>query len=406
MKYDRFITSVFAFFLLTSLIISDKTSRAGKIHEAVITIDTHTDSPLNLMQPGFDFMQRHTADQAKVDLPKMEEGGLDAVFMAVFTNQMPRIPENTENSYKRANLIIDSIYSTVASNSDKLQLAYTSSDVLSIVNDKKKAIYIGMENGFPVGKDLSRVKEFYNRGVRYITLCHSSNNDICDSSTDEGGAEHHGLSSFGRKVVKEMNKLGMLIDVSHISDEAFYDVLKISKAPVFASHSSVRALCDHPRNLSDQMIKDLASHGGVIQICILGAYIVPQDTTEQNYILKQKLKKKYHGYLFKDDAERKRAWAEWDEIDREYPPVLPSVNEVVNHIDHVVDLVGIDYVGIGSDFDGGGELSDCRDVSQFPNITEELFKRGYSEEDIAKIWGGNFLRVFKEVEARAVGRNM
>lgn len=406
MRLNRIICIACAVVLFTTFGGFNRISEARKIHADIITIDTHTDSPLQLMQPGFRFNERHGADEAKVDLPKMEEGGLDAVFMAVFTNQMPRTPENTENSYKRANLIIDSIYSTVAANSDKLQLAYTSSDVLSIVNDNKKAIYIGMENGFPVGKDLSRVKEFYNRGVRYITLAHSSNNDICDSSTDEDGAEYHGLSSFGKEVVKEMNKLGMLIDVSHISDEAFYDVLKISKAPVFASHSSVRALCDHPRNLSDQMIKDLASHGGVIQICILGAYIVPRDTTEQNYILKQELKKKYHGYLFKDDEERKRAWAEWDKIDKQFPPTLPSVSEVADHIDHVVDLVGVDYVGIGSDFDGGGGLSDCQDVSQFPNITEELFRRGYSKEDIAKIWGGNFLRVLKEVEEKATIKNI
>jgi membrane dipeptidase len=398
MKYTSYLVVGLFFFILTSLTSSEKISIAKKIHEDVLTLDTHTDTPLNLMQPGFRFNQRHTAKEAKVDLPKMEEGGLDAVFFAVFTNQMPRNKEHTENSYRRAHLIIDSINSMVKSNSGKLSLAYNSSDASKIVSEGKHAIYIGMENGFPIGKDLSRVEEFYNRGVRYITLAHSSNNDICDSSTDKEGAEHNGLSSFGKEVVHEMNRLGMLVDVSHISDKAFYDVLETSKAPVFASHSSVRSLCGHPRNLSDDMIKELAAHGGVIQICILGAYIVPQDTTSQNYILKKQLRKKYNGYLFKNDEERKQAWAEWAKINREHPQVLPSITDVVDHIDYVVELVGIDYVGIGSDFDGGGELSDCRDVSQFPGITEELYKRGYSQEDIAKIWGGNFFRVFSEAE--------
>ncbi len=257
---------------------------------------------------------------------------------------------------------------------------------------------MGMENGFPLNKDLQRVEEFYNRGIRYITLAHTKNNDICDSSTDENGAEHNGLSEYGVEVVKEMNRLGMLIDVSHISDQAFYDVIEQSEAPVFASHSSVRSLCNHPRNLDDEMIKTLANNGGVIQICIYGSYIQDDDTTSLNYVKKEELRSKYNDFHFDSDEQRKQAWAQWDEIDELYPALLPGIAEAVDHIDYVVNLVGIDYVGIGSDFDGGGGLADCKDVADFPKITQELVKRGYSEADIAKIWGGNFLRVFKKVE--------
>jgi membrane dipeptidase len=192
----------------------------------------------------------------------------------------------------------------------------------------------------------------------------------------------------------------MIIDVSHISDKSFYDVIKLSDAPVIASHSSVRAICDHPRNMTDDMIKKLAAKGGVIQICLLGNYIREADTTSMNYIKKQELKKKYNGYQFSSDAERDSAWAEYSRINKQYPPKLPTIADAVDHIDHVVNLVGIDYVGIGSDFDGGGGLADCKDVSDYPKITEELLCRGYTEEEIAKIWGGNFLRVFKEIEKK------
>jgi len=195
-----------------------------------------------------------------------------------------------------------------------------------------------------------------------------------------------------------MNRLGMLIDVSHISDKSFFDVMKVSKTPVIASHSSVRSICNHLRNMSDKMIKQLAKYGGVIQICILGAYIEEEDTTSINYIKQEELRKKYNNFNYKNEDERKAAWKEWDQINNDSPPVLPNIAKAVDHIDYIVNMVGIDYVGIGSDFDGGGGLSDCQDVGDFPKITEELLTRGYSKEDIYKIWGGNFLRVFKEVE--------
>jgi membrane dipeptidase len=332
----------------------------------------------------------------------MKEGGLDAIFFAAFTGQRERTPENTEAAYKQANAMIEATYEVCQKYDEMAEVAFTADDASRIEAAGKRAIYIGMENGFPLGTDLSRVNEFYNRGVRYITLCHSSNNDICDSSTDSNGPEHNGLSRFGEEVVAEMNRLGMMIDVSHISDKAFYDVINLSKAPVIASHSSVRAIAKHPRNMTDEMIKALAKKGGVIQICLLDDYVKNPDTTSVHYQKMQELRKIYNAEFESMSDEKKEAFRDlWRKTQEKYPKELPTVADLVDHIDHVKNLVGIDYVGIGSDFDGGGGLADCQDVSQMPNITREMVKRGYTEEEILKVWGGNFFRVFREVEALA-----
>jgi membrane dipeptidase len=332
----------------------------------------------------------------------MKEGGLDAMFFAAFTSQRERTAENTENAYKMANQMIDATYNACKKYSDMAEVAINSSDAGRIQKSGKRAIYIGMENGFPLGTDINRVKEFYDRGVRYVTLCHSSNNEVCDSSTDKKGPEHGGLSKFGEEVVKEMNKCGMMVDVSHISDESFYDVIKLSKAPVIASHSSVRAIAHHKRNMTDDMIKTLAKNGGVIQICLLDVYIKDIDTTSMRFKKEKELNRIYElKYETMTDDEKKELRNEWRSIREKYPTALPTVADCVDHIDYVKNLVGIDYVGIGSDFDGGGGVDGCADVSEFPNITAEMLKRGYTEEEIRKVWGGNFFRVFAEVEKLA-----
>lgn len=387
---------VFIVFVLLSC--KHKVLDANKVHQKATTIDTHCDTPMRFLRMPFDINMEHEAPSSRVDIPRMEKGGLDAIFFAIFTGQRQRTEENYALAYQMAHQMIDSTEKALLENNDVAELAQASADAKKIEADNKRAIYLGMENGFPLAKDISRVEEFYNRGIRYITLAHTKNNDICDSSTDKEGAEHNGVSEFGSKVIMEMNRLGMLIDVSHISDKAFYDVLEQSKTPVFASHSSVRSLCDHPRNMDDDMIKALAKNGGVIQICILGAYIQAEDTTSQNYLKKEELRLKYNNWNYESDEQRKKAWAEWREINEQYPPILPTISDAVDHIDYVVNLVGVDYVGIGSDFDGGGGLQDCVDVADFPKITEELVNRGYSEGEIIKIWGGNFLRVFEAVE--------
>ena len=372
------------------------------IHHRALTVDTHCDTPMALLEKGFDVGQKNQAPQSRVDFPRMKEGGLDAIFFAAFTSQKARTPENTEAAYRLAHQMIDSTYAVCKKYSHLAEVATTPDDAIRLEKAGKRAIFIGMENGFPLGTDLRRVKEFYDRGVRYITLCHSQNNDICDSSSDKKGPEHQGLSKFGENVVKEMNRLGMMVDVSHISDEAFFDVIQRSKAPVIASHSSVRAIANHPRNMTDEMIRALAKNGGVIQICLLDDYIKNPDTTSVRYQKEKEIRQIFNTtYNSMNEAEKEEIRRQWRGIGEKYPKSLPTVADCVDHIDYVKNLVGIDYVGIGSDFDGGGGLADCADVSEFPNITAEMLRRGYTEEEITKVWGGNFFRVFKEVEKRS-----
>ena len=373
--------------------------KVKKIHEKALTVDTHCDTPMALINGDFDIGIRNTPPQSRVDFPRMKDGGLDAIFFAAFTGQRERTVENTEKAYKKAHQMIDATYEACSKYSEMAEIATASADAARIEKTGKRAIYIGMENGFPIGTDIKRVSEFYNRGVRYITLCHSSNNEICDSSTDKKGAEFDGLSEFGEKVVSEMNDLGMLIDVSHISDESFFDVIKLSKTPVFASHSSVRSIAHHPRNMNDDMIKALAKNGGVIQICLLSSYIKDPDTTTVRYQKEKELRVIWDTkFDSMTDDEQKDLRNEWRNLSKKYPKKLPTVADCVDHIDYVKNLVGIDYVGIGSDFDGGGGLDGVADVSEMPNITKEMLARGYTKKEIYKVWGGNFFRVFNEVE--------
>ncbi len=373
--------------------------KAQRIHEKCLTVDTHCDTPMLMIKSGFSVRDEHQAPKSRVDLPRMKKGGLDAMFFAVFTGQKPRTGENYQKTYALANQMLDSIHSMLKVDSDLATLALKADDLARIEKTGKRAIYIGMENGFPLAKDITRVEEFYKRGVRYITLCHSYHNDICDSSSDSKPAEHNGVSEFGKQVIAEMNRLGMMVDVSHASDKSFFDVIELSKAPVIASHSSVKAIANHNRNMTDEMIKKLAKKGGVIQICLLDEYIKNPDTTTVKFQRMKIIHKKYRDEMNNmTEVQKEALFKEWDEAEAMNPELLPTVKNLVDHIDHVKNLVGVDFVGIGSDFDGGGGLLDCADVSQFPNITMELLRRGYTESEIKKIWGGNLLHVFREVE--------
>lgn len=388
--------------VLLALAISscgDKETRlikeADKLHKKILTVDSHCDTPMRMMRSDFDLGVRN--EDGCVDFPRMEEGGLDAEFFAVFVGQGPRNDEAYEDVYNRTVETFNKINESVEKNSDMAELAYSVKDAYRIKKAGRRIAFIGIENGYTVGRDISKLKEYYNMGARYMTLSHSRNNDICDSSTDNRGAEHEGLSAFGEEVVKEMNSVGMMVDVSHISDEAFYDVIEISAAPVIASHSSCRALCESPRNLDDDMLLALKNNGGVIQICILSNYL---RQPEPNPVLDEKLaevRDKYNDFEGLTEEEFSKARAEYYEVRNKYRK-LATVEDAVDHIDHVVNLIGIDHVGIGSDFDGGGGIADVRDVSQMKNITIELLRRGYSRSEIEKIWGGNIMRVLKENE--------
>jgi membrane dipeptidase len=375
--------------------------RADKIHAALLTVDTHCDTPMDIYSSGFDLGVRH--DDGCVDFPRMKEGGLNAEFFAVFTGQGQRDDSTLNKVHKKALAIFDAIHKNVEKNKALAAMAVTPDDAYRLKKEGRIAAFIGVENGYPIGKDISRVKQYYDLGARYITLSHTKNNDICDSSTDPKGAENNGLSDFGKEVVKEMNRLGMMVDVSHISDKSFYDVLKISVAPVIASHSSCRALCESPRNLDDNMLQALKQNGGVIQICLLSDYL---KTPEKNPELDAKiaeLKKKYGDYSTLPEEKKRLIRKEYADIQNKYAR-LATVKDAVDHIDHVVQVIGVDHVGIGSDFDGGGGIEGCRTAAEMKNITIELLRRGYSKKEIEKIWGGNVMRVLQRVEDIAKGK--
>lgn len=375
--------------------------KALQIHSNLLTVDSHTDTPLYLTHPGYDFAARQDAKShgSKLDIPRMKDGGLDAVFFAVFVGQGERSEEGNEKAFKRAELVFDSVEAVLNRNSGEAELTANPDDAIRLKEAGKRAIFVGLENGYPIGNDLSLIRHFYDLGARYITLCHTANNDICDSSTDS--TEFSGLSEFGENVVREMNRVGMMIDVSHVSDSAFFDVIRLSTVPVIASHSSARAICDNPRNLNDEMLADLAGNGGVVQVCLLSDYVKKMPPNPERDSVMAGLRVKYRNYSELSDAEMDSARVEWRAMNQKFPPNLATVKDYVDHIDHIVAVAGIDHVGIGSDFDGGGGLEDCFDVSQFPNITIELVRRGYSEEDIRKIWGENLFRVMREVNSKA-----
>lgn len=400
------ITSLFAITLFLAMMISctppeeKLAKKARAIHQEVLTLDSHTDTPLRMMRSGFDISQHNDpyARGGKIDFPRMAEGGQDAAFFAVFLSQGPLTPEAYEKVRSQTNDLFDMLHETLEKYPDQAELALTPEDAYRLESEGKRAIFIGLENGYPLGEDLSMVEAFYNRGARYITLSHTSNNQICDSSTDEEGPLHNGLSAFGEEVVREMNRLGMMVDVSHISDKAFYDVLEKTRAPVIASHSNARAICDNPRNLTDDMLKALAENGGVIQMCVLSGYVKDLPVNAQRDSAFAAMRAAYPNRELLSEEEMDQLRNMWDEINRKYPAPMATVSDLVDHIDHIVNLIGIDHVGIGTDFDGGGALEDCYDVTQMGNITLELVRRGYSKKDIEKIWAGNFMRVFRENE--------
>ncbi|MEM6525447.1 MAG: dipeptidase [Bacteroidota bacterium] len=378
-------------------------SKALEIHEQVLTVDTHADTPLRMIEPGFDMAERHDPEDtgSKVDYPRMKEGGLDAIFFAAFVAQDIRDDDGNTRAKALCLQMIDSIRTSTERNSDMVGLALNPDDAYEIEKAGKRAIYIGIENGYPIGNDISNVEEYFNKGVRYITLVHSSNNDLADSATDPNGTEHGGISEFGEEVVKEMNRLGIMVDVSHGNDSVFYDAITMSQAPIIASHSNARAVTDHRRNMTDEMLKLMAENGGVVQLTMLANYLreTPVNPERDSAVAELRARRKPAGEMTQE--ERTALRQAFNELDEKYPIPPATVKHVVDHIDHIVKIAGIDHVGIGCDFDGGGGIQGVFDASEVMNITIELVRRGYTKGQIEKIWGGNLIRVFKEVQAVA-----
>ena len=377
----------------------DLAERARAIQDSVITIDTHDDIPGNFASAEVDPLDA----QRQVNLTKMKDGGLDVAFFAVFVGQTPRTPENYAKAKASAMEKFDAIHRmTEKMYPGLIEIAYTPADVRRIHESGKLVAAIGIENGYVIGKDLGLVKKYYDLGARYMTLAHTRNNDICDSSTDPDGPEHHGLSAFGRKVVAEMNRVGMMVDVSHVSKECMMQATAASNAPVIASHSSTSALADVPRNMDDEQLEAVKKNGGVVQIVAFDSYVkapAPEKLAAIDSV-RAKLGLTERGAFRSMPADKRAIYdSEMATIQKKWPKA--TVQEFVNHIDHAVKLIGIDHVGISSDFDGGGGVTGWSDASETRNVTTELVKRGYTTEQIRKLWGGNVLRVWSECDSLA-----
>ena len=377
--------------------------RARGIHDRVLTIDTHDDISLDFATPEVDPGIR---GGRQVDLVKMEEGGLDAAFFIVYVGQTERTPENYAQAKADAMIKFDAIHRMAEEMyPDRVEIAYTADDFERIAASGKLVAAIGIENGYVIGTDLSLLETYHELGARYITLAHNGHNDIADSANRRENlgdveSEHDGISAFGEEVIAEMNRLGIMVDVSHISKAAMLDAVRLSRAPVIASHSSTRALADNPRNMDDEQLRALGDNGGVLQAVALGAFVSDAAGARNSEIraVRTDLGAPRGGVDLTDLSESQRAEyvRRMTQIDQEWPPV--GVAMFVDHIDHAVELIGIDHVGISSDFDGGGGVEGWNDASETLNVTLELVRRGYTEEEIAKLWGGNLLRVLREVE--------
>ncbi len=368
-------------------------AKARQLHFSSIVIDTHTDTTQRFIDGDFDLAPRN--EKGSVDIPRMKEGGLDAIFFAVWMPSKIRGPIAVE----RAQAEIDAVHAQVKKHSNDLVFATTADQIRAARAQNKIAILLGIEGGHMINSDLAVLRKFSAEGVRYMTLTHSGNCEWADSSTDKPA--HNGLSPFGKQVIAEMNRLGMIIDVSHVSDKTFHDVLATSKAPVFASHSNCRALCDHPRNMSDAMIRELAAKGGLIQINFHVGFLSQEfrNAERADPKINQAIALEVHKRC--GDKEGCQL-IEGDRITREYVEAgkLPRVEwtKIIDHIDHAVKIAGIDHVGIGSDFDGANMPFGMEDASMLPKITDALLQKGYTEGDVKKILGENTLRLMSDVE--------
>lgn len=394
--------------------------KAKGIHDRVITLDTHIDINVRNFTDSINYTQNL---ETQVTLPKMKEGGLDVAWFVVYTGQDSLNDAGFAKAYDNAMAKFDAIHNLVKNYApDQIELATSPKEVYEIQERGKMVAMIGIENGYPVGMDISNVEKFYDLGARYMSLSHNGHSQLCDSNTGEENNEwlHNGLSDLGKEVVKEMNRLGMLIDISHPSKEAIKQMIELSKAPVIASHSSARALCDHSRNVDDEMLGWIKENGGVVQTVAFQAYVQKEKNDARTERLKE-LRNKIADTMdieyydsFRDiralglsDEEqmvifqnimkvRRLADKEAEKIE-DFPPAV-DVSDFVDHIDYMVDKIGLKHVGISSDFDGGGGVDGWKDASETFNVTLELVRRGYSEEEIEQLWSGNLLRALEEAQ--------
>ncbi|HWT88869.1 MAG TPA: dipeptidase [Candidatus Angelobacter sp.] len=380
-------------FLAAAVTGDDISARAKKLHFSCIVVDTHDDTTQRFLDGKFDIGERSAS--GSIDVPRMKEGGLGAIFFSIWIPSKVTGPEAVD----RAMTQIDAVREQVRKHPKDMALATTAAEVREARKQGKIAALIGVEGGHMINSSLAVLLSYAALGVRYMTLTHSGNDEWADSSTDK--AVHNGLTDFGKDVVREMNRLGVIVDISHVSDKTFYDALEVSKAPLFASHSSCRAICDAPRNMTDQMMKDLAAKGGVVQINYHVGFLSQEFRDAEK--ADPEINKAISAEVTKRCGENEGCQLiEGDRITREYVEQgkLPRVDfsKIIEHIDHAVKVVGVEHVGLGSDFDGANMPYGMEDATKLPKITEALLKKGYSEGDVKKILGENTLRVMTDVE--------
>jgi len=398
----------FAFILICSIAAAQTvgkptavSERARKIHESALVVDTHADTPQRFLDEGFDIGSTDPSDIGHISLDKARRGNLGAEFFSIWVE-----PETNQGRYARHTFdLIDSVYEQAARHPDRMTMAFSTADIERARREHKLAALMGIEGGHSIEADIHLLRDYYRLGVRYMTLSWSNTNEWADSSGDinDPKVEHHnGLTDFGKQVVLEMNRLGMMVDISHVADKTFWDAIAATKAPVIASHSSARALVDAPRNMTDDMLKAVAKNGGVVQVNFFDAFIdenfrkaaesqrADEDAARQKYIAERKSEGKDVNYI------------ELDRIEREWMSKIPRppLKSLIDHIDHIAKVAGVDHVGLGSDFDGvsGATPQGIDSAADLPKITQALLDRGYSEADIHKVLGGNLMRVFREVE--------
>ena len=382
-------------------------ARARAIHERIITIDTHVDIPPDFGTQAYDPARAKPPGQ-QVDLPGMEGGGLDAAFFIVFVMQRERTPANYARAVADAFVKYAAIRKmTDVDHSDRIGLALTAADVRRIHAEGRRVALIGIENGFSIGRDLNLLDIHYQYGARYLGLVHNGHNDLGDSAVPnfalgDAGAEHGGLSELGRAAVRRANALGMMVDISHASEATALDAMRISKAPVIASHSAVAGAFSHARNLSDKALLALRDNGGVAQIVAFDAYLrqtPPEKAAAMGALYRDLNLRSAADFAGMSTEQRESFYTRMNEITR--MPPRAGVKHLADHIDYAVGRIGIDHVGISSDFNGGGGIEGWDNAGETVNVTVELVRRGYSEDQIAKLWGGNLLRVMEAVEAAA-----
>lgn len=392
-------TAVAALLLASASQAAETAASARKIHEGLLTLDTHLDTPANFGRPGWDMLDRHDAakDGSQIDYPRMVEGGLDGGFFAIFTPQGPRTPQATQAARDAALIRGVEIREMVAKHGDKFALALKADDAAAIATKGKRVVFMSIENSYPIDGDVTLLASFYALGVRISGLAHFKNNDMADSSTDK--PEWQGLSPLGKQFVAEANRLGVVLDASHSSDAVLDQLIALSKTPVILTHSGCKAVFDHPRNIDDARLKALADSGGVIQVEAFSSYMIDTPKNPEREAAMAALMAKVGARNKMTEDQRAAFMAERAAIDAKWPMTKATFADFMNHLNHALKVAGVDHVGIGIDFDGGGGVVGLEDASDYWKISQALLAEGYTKADLEKIWSGNVLRLLRAAEA-------